>query len=424
MLWSFLTFLAVCAGHAELWIALVNRVYGMPIPIRTLHRIRGVHDVAVIAFPFLVYWRVGLHGPLAFFSGQWGALSPFWIGVFLACSLGFVGLVTAVIRWWLRTRWCMNAGARVSLIALPRTPEAGLASPASFGPETGSRTEVVSSATKRLTQFPFNQQFELETTEKQLAPVNWPEDLDGLSILHLSDWHLCPMFSREFYETAARAASMVRADMIAFTGDLSDDLDCLDWLPSTLGPLTAPLGNWFILGNHDALIDHAHIRGRMVELGWNDLGGKSAKLDVGPGTIVVGGDETPWLNQVPRWSSEDRALPRLLLAHTPDRFQHHCSQGVDLILAGHTHGGQIVLPVVGPVYAPSRFGCRYPSGIYSQFSTVMHVSRGLAGMHPIRFGARPEITRLIIRSPKCLSGRERDHLAVSDGRPRKTARRR
>ena len=421
MLWSLLAFLALSAGHAELWIAFVNRAYGLPIHIKNLHRIRAIHDVAIIAFPVLLYWLVGLEAPLAFFTGRWETLSAISITIFLACSAGLGGLIASIITWWVRTRPRMRAGTTVSVVALPRGSSPPITDRKSNA--EGSRTDVVSPTTKKLTQLPLNQQFELETTEKQLVPPNWPEELDGLSILHLSDWHLCSTFSREFYETAAKAASMVRADLIAFTGDLCDDIDLLDWLPGTLGSLTAPLGNWFILGNHDALIDHAHIRSRIAELGWNDLGGKTTRLDVGPGRIVLGGDETPWLNDVPAWTPEDTALPRLLLAHTPDRVAHHSRVGVDLILAGHTHGGQIVLPIVGPVYSPSLFGCRYPSGIYSSGSTVMHVSRGLAGMHPIRFGSRPEITRLIIRSPTSLSPGDRRRLSEANENRRRPARR-
>jgi len=411
MFWSLLAFLVICAGHAELWITFVNRMYGLLIPIRWLHRIRATHDVAISAFPIVLYWRMGLAAPLQFFRGEWSGLSLPWIAVFCASTIGFCGLCTGIFTWWQRTRPCVTHGSLVSLVSLPRP--SGDSSDGITGPPAaeGNRTEVVSQATKRLVRLPFNQQFQLETTEKQLVPPNWPEELDGLSILHLSDWHLCTTFSRQFYEMAATAASMVRADLIAFTGDLSDDIECLDWLPSTLGSLSAPLGAWFILGNHDALIDHIEIRRRTVAAGWTDLGGKRTTLDVGPASIVIGGDETPWLNTVPKWSDADRQLPRLLLAHTPDRFPHHCGEGVDLMLAGHTHGGQIVLPVIGPVYAPSLFGCRYPSGVYSYWTTVMHVSRGLAGMHPVRFGARPEITRLVIRSPKCLGTHRISHRA-------------
>ena len=406
MFWSLLAFLTIAAGHAELWITLVNRMYALPISIRILHRLRATHDVVILAFPVLMYWLVGLQAPLSFFRGEWQALSYLTIAVFLACSAGFLGLVAGVATWWLRTRTCMNQGTRVSLVSLPRSTGEASASKAVAPVEPSSRTNVVSDGTRKLVRLPFNQQFQLETTEKQLVPPNWPAELDGLSILHLSDWHLCTTFSRQFYETAATAASMVRADLIAYTGDLSDDMACLDWVPSTLGSLTAPLGNWFILGNHDALIDHRQIRRRMIDAGWNDLGGKRTILDAGPAAVVIGGDETPWLNEPPKWNDADRRLPRLLLAHSPDRFPHHCGEGVDLVLAGHTHGGQIVLPVVGPVYAPSLFGCRYPAGVFSHWTTVMHVSRGLAGVHPIRFGARPEITRLVIRSPKCIASRQ------------------
>jgi len=414
MMGSLLAFLALSAGHAELWITFVNRVYGLPIPIRHLHRIRAIHDVAILAFPLLLYWLGGLEGPAAFFTGRWSELTSVMIAVCLGCSAGLAGLAISIATWWGRTRRCMRAGTRVSITPLPRPEPRREPSPPAG---EGQRTEVVSAGTRRLTQLPFNQQFQLETTEKQLFPADWPEELDGLSILHLSDWHLCSMFSRDFYEAAALAASTVRADLIAYTGDLCDEIECLDWLPGTLGSLTAPLGNWFILGNHDALIDHAHIRRRMRDLGWNDLGGKTAKLDIGPGRIALGGDETPWLNDVPSWSGDDRTLPRVLLAHTPDRLAHHHREGVDLILAGHTHGGQIVLPIVGPVYAPSLNGCRYPSGVYTSGSTIMHVSRGLAGMHPIRFGARPEITRLLIRSPGSLTAADRNRLAKSDKHP-------
>lgn len=404
MFWSLLAFLAICAGHAELWIAAVNRVYALPIPVRWLHRFRLTHDIAILAFPILIYWRVGLAAPLQFFRGEWSGFSPLWVALFCASSLGFGGLCIGIMTWWRRTQACVQQGSLVSLVSLPHGPAKEAFVSQSL--DERRQTRVVSKSARRLVHLPFNQQFQLETTEKQLVPPNWPVELDGLSILHLSDWHLCKMFSRQFYETATAAAAMVRADLIAFTGDLTDDIDCLDWLPSTLGSLTAPLGAWFILGNHDAVIDHAEIRRRMVAAGWNDLGGKRTTLDVGPASIVIGGDETPWLNSVPQWSDSDRQLPRVLLAHTPDRFPHHCGEGVDLILAGHTHGGQIVLPVVGPVYAPSLYGCRYPSGVFSYWTTVMHVSRGLAGMHPLRFGARPEITRLVIRSPKCISSQK------------------
>ena len=73
---------------------------------------------------------------------------------------------------------------------------------------------------------------------------------------------------------------------------------------------------------------------------------------------------------------------------------------VDLMLSGHNHGGQVVLPGIGPVYAPSRFGVRYIGGVYWENPTLLHVTRGISGQYPLRLNCRPELTKLILRSPE------------------------
>jgi hypothetical protein len=67
------------------------------------------------------------------------------------------------------------------------------------------------------------------------------------------------------------------------------------------------------------------------------------------------------------------------------------------MLAGHTHGGQIRLPVIGPMVSPSRFGVRYASGVFHEAPTLMHVSRGISGLDPIRINCLPEVTKIILR---------------------------
>jgi predicted MPP superfamily phosphohydrolase len=97
----------------------------------------------------------------------------------------------------------------------------------------------------------------------------------------------------------------------------------------------------------------------------------------------------------PQWPSDGSF--RLLLSHTPDNLPRAKREGVDLMLSGHVHGGQVVLPIFGPVYAPSRYGVKYASGVFHEPPTVLHVSRGLSGRHPLRFRCRPEVTRLVLR---------------------------
>jgi predicted MPP superfamily phosphohydrolase len=71
---------------------------------------------------------------------------------------------------------------------------------------------------------------------------------------------------------------------------------------------------------------------------------------------------------------------------------------VDLMLSGHNHGGQVVLPIIGPVYAPSRFGVQYAGGVFWKDPTLLYVSRGISGQHPLRLNCPPELTKLILRA--------------------------
>jgi hypothetical protein len=96
-------------------------------------------------------------------------------------------------------------------------------------------------------------------------------------------------------------------------------------------------------------------------------------------------------------SDDARSAFRILLSHSPDQIDWAREHRFDLMLAGHTHGGQIRFPLVGAVVCPSRWGVKYASGVYHEPPTVLHVTRGISGLHPIRLNCRPELTRLILR---------------------------
>ena len=73
-----------------------------------------------------------------------------------------------------------------------------------------------------------------------------------------------------------------------------------------------------------------------------------------------------------------------------------CNQ-IDLMLAGHNHGGQVRFPVIGSVLVPSRYSRRYDCGLFDEPPTVLHVIRGLSGQHPLRYNCRPEVAKLVLR---------------------------
>ena len=108
------------------------------------------------------------------------------------------------------------------------------------------------------------------------------------------------------------------------------------------------------------------------------------------------GNELPWfpLGDATSPSSADF---RILLSHSPDQIPWAKEQSIPLMLAGHTHGGQISPPFIGPIVSPSVFGTRYACGLFYEPPTVMHVSRGLSGVHPIRLNCLPELALLTLR---------------------------
>jgi predicted MPP superfamily phosphohydrolase len=88
---------------------------------------------------------------------------------------------------------------------------------------------------------------------------------------------------------------------------------------------------------------------------------------------------------------------RIGVSHSPDQLPWAKQLGVSLLLCGHTHGGQIRFPWIGPIIAPSKYGSRFASGVFYQSPTLMHVSRGISGVHPIRLGCLPEVSILELR---------------------------
>jgi predicted MPP superfamily phosphohydrolase len=198
-----------------------------------------------------------------------------------------------------------------------------------------------------------------------------------------------------------RAANQLAADLVVVTGDLVDKRECIPWIPAVLGKLESRYGNFCVLGNHDLRVgDLAPLRAAIAEAGFVDLGGAWRVLTIHGVQVALAGNELPWL--APAAEMADcpvRASTgglRILLSHSPDQLEWARRHDFDLVLAGHTHGGQIRFPLIGPIIAPSRFGGRYACGVFDEPPTVMHVSRGVSSMFPIRLRCPPELAKLTL----------------------------
>ena len=254
-----------------------------------------------------------------------------------------------------------------------------------------------------LSRLPWNEILQLHVNEKQIVIPRLDPQLDGLSITHLSDVHFTGEITEDFHHEVVRRANELKSDIVAVTGDLIDKRKCMSWLGDILGQLRAEHGVFFVLGNHDLRVNNEFgVRNALTSQGLIDLGRRWTQIEVKGRPVILAGNELPWFVPAADMSDCPRATPdsplRILLSHAPDQLPWAKSNHIDLMLAGHTHGGQVHLPLVGPVLSPSRFGVRYASGTFYEPPTLMHVSRGISGTRHLRINAPPELTKLILRS--------------------------
>ena len=129
--------------------------------------------------------------------------------------------------------------------------------------------------------------------------------------------------------------------------------------------------------------------------------------------LALGGTSAPWGPGILP-GSVPAADFRILLSHSPDQFYKARAWGVDLMLSGHNHGGQIRLPAFGPVFMPSLYSRRLDRGFFRSGSTFLYVSEGVAGKHPFRYGCPPEICCFVLKSrPDPGSGQRRPRHSVA-----------
>jgi predicted MPP superfamily phosphohydrolase len=238
----------------------------------------------------------------------------------------------------------------------------------------------------------------------QVTLGSLPPALDGLSILHLSDLHMAPTYDQRFFAEVLQSCTADDFDLVLFTGDLVEHPDAIAWVEPMLSRLRGRLGQFAILGNHDLHYGEAAIRAAVVAAGFVDLDGRWQCVTdpVTGATIRLGGTSAPWGPALAAPVEADTAADlTIVLSHTPDQFPRIKRWGsADIVLCGHNHGGQIRLPLIGPVLMPSIYSRRFDQGFFQSDDTLMYVSRGLGAKFPLRWRCRPEITSFTIKSAR------------------------
>lgn len=251
----------------------------------------------------------------------------------------------------------------------------------------------------KIARLPGNELFRVDFRTVEVTVPRLAKSLDGISVLHLTDLHFVGVPDRSFFEWACAMCNEMKPDIATITGDIVDKIALLDWLPSTLGKIEAPLGRFFILGNHDIDVEHRRgpglIRDAVKNVGWTYLAGRTHTIDHNGQRILVAGTELPWAGEHPPLDDTTRTSSalRILLAHLPQEVWWARRHGFDLALAGHLHGGQIRFPILGPI-----IGGRLASGLFHLEPTILHVGRGLGELTPLRYGCPPDVVKLVLRS--------------------------
>ncbi len=268
--------------------------------------------------------------------------------------------------------------------------------------------------------------YRLVTVEVPIT--NLPPNLDGLRIVHVSDLHIGDFMPRTAIRRAVDMINAVQPDLAVLTGDLiSHERDPLEDGIAELSRLRVPLGVWGCHGNHERWAgveartqelfarDGMHVlRQQCVELSW--CGGRFNLIGVDDQRERARpGEPSSMLRSIEAWVRRD--IPNILLSHNPDTFPRAAALGIELSLAGHTHGGQIRFALGKRQWSPASLITPFVAGLYRlplghagqasseetaacpRKSAFLYVNPGLGTLGlPVRLGVPPEITVLTLRA--------------------------
>lgn len=380
------------------------------IPNRKLRRLlAGAGAIAYIFFfAYMVAWSrlSGTPTRLTPRAAFLDAPSFWWL---IGSLMGFL----LIVLFWIGDRVVRSAYWGYRKIALMVRPIPAL-DPAD--PPSHSRRQFLEQTAMVVSAAPFlvsaygllYGRLNLETTRQRLKLPRLPKAFHGFRIAQLSDIHIGPFMPAEEIRKYVQITNELRPDLILLTGDF------ITWDPETQEPvvealsgLKAPFGVLGCLGNHELWYEVEDSISRLFAArGIRMLRQANAQLHSGGETLnFIGVDfqsvramGPPGVRYAPKYLERVERLTRpetanILLSHNPNTFDRAAELGIDLSLAGHTHGGQVTLEFIHPSLSPSRLITDYVVGWFKKSQSQLYVNRGIGTMFvPIRVGAPPEIT--------------------------------
>lgn len=246
-----------------------------------------------------------------------------------------------------------------------------------------------------------NDVYDIEVTHHEVEIANLPPAFDGYRIAFLTDTHVASFMRRAFYREVVTQAMRFEPDLILLGGDFVTWERHIPLMAELLLPgLEARDGVYAVLGNHDYWADADGVVAAMTARGVRFLINRSIDLQRDGDSIAIAGIDEVYRGEPDldaTFARLDRDVPVIAVSHHPD-IVDTIDRRVDLLLCGHTHGGQIRFPFFGSVVVPSKHESRYASGFHRTGHVLLYVSRGIGAIPPLRILCKPEVATFTLRA--------------------------
>ena len=268
-------------------------------------------------------------------------------------------------------------------------------------PEREQQPSLISKVARALGAH--NDVYDIEVTRHVVEIASLPASFDGYRIAFLTDTHVASFMRRDLYRAVVAQAMAFDPDLILLGGDFVTWEKHIPLMADVLlTDLHARDGVYAVLGNHDYWANPKKVVATMEERGVRFIINRPVALRRGGDAIsLLGIDEvyrgTPDIDAA--FSNVDPRVPTLGLSHHPDIIDLLQDRKLDLLVCGHTHGGQIRFPFFGSIVVPSKHEQRYASGFHRVREVLMYVSRGVGAIPPLRILCRPEVATFTLCRP-------------------------
>lgn len=245
-----------------------------------------------------------------------------------------------------------------------------------------------------------NDVYDIEVTRNEVLIDDLPEAFDGYRVAFLTDTHVAGFVRREFYRAVVDQVNRFDPDLILLGGDFVTWRRHIPLMADVLlTDLKARDAVLAVLGNHDYWANGDEVKAAMSAKGVQFIINKSHVIRRNGAELPVVGIDEVYRGEpdVDAAFAGVKRGPRIGVTHHPDLIDQVDDRRIDLLVCGHTHGGQIRLPFFGPLIVPSKHEGRYAAGFHRVGEVLLYVSRGIGAIPPIRILCRPEVATFTLR---------------------------